>query len=115
MRAILSIRVLVGAIAQRAQRRSTRSPIRTGSSIRFGERALERDAFEDALLAYGAAVSKNYDLANALYGRARALVGLGRGAEAMTDLEAALNTEDLEAVAEATALLDELRADAQKG
>lgn len=98
-------------------RRANRYHMHAGPSshFEFGERALERDAFEDAWLAYGAAVSKNYDVANALYGRARALVGLGREAEAMTDLEAALNTEDLEAVAEATALLDELRADAQKG
>ena len=83
--------------------------------LEFGALALGRDEFENASEAYGLAVAKAYDVPNARYGRARALAGLNRNAEAIADLEAVLASEEFSAPVEASALLETLRAKVGEG
>ena len=95
------------AMARRANRYHQNSGPR--GHLAFGDEALARDEFETALVAYDSSVAKAYEVADARYGRAKSLVGLGRGADAIPELEALLQLEEFDAPVEASALLETLR------
>ncbi|MEM9174228.1 MAG: tetratricopeptide repeat protein, partial [Myxococcota bacterium] len=93
-------------------RQANRYHMHAGPSahLEFGALALDREEFEPAREAFSVAISKSHAVADALFGRARALAGLGRNAAAIRDLEAALDEDGFGEADAASVLLDSLRA-----